>query len=612
MAAPALVVLLAIAVMLPGCSEGEYIPLLAPGGNRDWPADPRWHSLSVSLGDPYFMDGVWNTEALSEGPTIVLVTLGTEALEYADGQWTVRTNGLAAGMLSVVQVGADEFVAVGAAGAASRRKGNTWRTEETGTDNSLGVVVAADGVVWAAGWQGTVRRWENGVWSGLPTAGDDDLVGIAVLHDSLFVAARGGGIRVWDGLTWGVLPDGPWGTSAVQGVAAAGRLYAAAGSLYVREPAGWRTITDTDLHGPYAVDMKVTGGLLWYEFYGNWRNIDTVGAPWQPQLGEFLGSGVLAPRADGDYLVASWGPTFTWVEEGVARRDPAGLLDGIGIVPLSTGGLLNLTDIGVILREATSQTLVLAMAQIPLIDEFGFRAGYGHNPDDYYLAGYRCLYHCVGGQATLLGTWDEERRFNSLAIGADNVLYGGDDDGVWRWQGTSWQRVLPLLAAEAGRHDVWSLGNGNLGALDQDGQYYRTLEGQWSSLGYTKRNTLLLAGSDGTLFTVGPMNSTDDFPGGNALRVFDDRAGVFQDLWQQGMGPLVDLDIEGGTSRDGEVLIWTRDPVMVFTLSGPPTLADWQVVAGPLDANIVRVERLPDGNLLAQERRSGGFHLYRP
>jgi len=36
----------AVTTGLWGCSEGEDIPLLAPGGGMEWPADPAWIPLS--------------------------------------------------------------------------------------------------------------------------------------------------------------------------------------------------------------------------------------------------------------------------------------------------------------------------------------------------------------------------------------------------------------------------------------------------------------------------------------------------------------------------------------------------------------------------------------
>ena len=89
---------------------------------------------------------------------------------------------------------------------------------------------------------------------------------------------------------------------------------------------------------------------------------------------------------------------------------------------------------------------------------------------------------------------------------------------------------------------------------------YYLQDGQWNSLGTMGWDVVQLCGEDGTLFVIREEHEYDSY--GNSLLVYDDRAGAFRDLGQQGMGPLKDLTIAGASSRNGEVLIWTRNPSM--------------------------------------------------
>ncbi len=600
-----------MASTLVGCGGGEVLPLVAPGGSSDWPADPRWRAVVPLLVGEDFRDGAWVRETSFADPVVALVGERGAVFVHADGRWAAQKTGLQANLNVVVSLGANVFVAVGDDGAACWGENGHWQVADTGTQNHLEAMLAVDGVAWAVGQEGTVRRWEAGQWSGLPSAGTDDLVGVTVLNDSLFVAAGTAGIRVWDGAAWSTLPVGPWGESAVKAVAAVDndQLYAAADSLYVRSAVGWHTITDTRLAGVDKIGMKVTGHTLWYSFWGWWLHLDPTTVPGQVSIDAPFG--ILAPRDAETYLTVESGPTVAWVADGKLRQDPAGYLSIRSVITLSTGGMLVLTHNGVFQHDGINLTQILDREQIPGMPDRGFAAGCGRDADDYFLVGSEVVYHCVNGQATELGTWEEIQNVNSIAVDQDNVLYMGGDQGLWRWQDVSWQRVLPVLADQQQYFEVWPLGNGRLGAIDSNEQYYLQFADRWSAIGEQRRGTLLLAGADGTLFTIGRVDSREGFDVGNGLRIYDESSGAFRDLMNRGMGSLVDLDIYRGTSRNGEVLIWTRDPSMAFTLSGPPGMADWNVVAGPLAADIASLERMPDGSLLARQNYQG-FHAFRP
>ena len=168
------------------------------------------------------------------------------------------------------------------------------------------------------------------------------------------------------------------------------------------------------------------------------------------------------------------------------------------------------------------------------------------------------------------------------------------------------------LPDELQRFWVWPLGNGSLGALNDNREFFRLHEGQWRGVDQLNWNAVLLAGVDGTPFVLQEMGGGGDHAPGNALLVLDERAGAFRNLRNQGMGPLLNLRIEGATSRGGEVLVWTASPAMVFTLVGPPLQADWRLVAGPLDSQLEHVQRMPDGKLLALDSDRRTFYSYQP
>ena len=137
-------------------------------------------------------------------------------------------------------------------------------------------------------------------------------------------------------------------------------------------------------------------------------------------------------------------------------------------------------------------------------------------------------------------------------------------------------------------------------------------DGLWIAMGDLNRQATVLAGDDGSLFALMDLPGYDNFSGGNGVLEYDDQAAAFREAQQQGMGALVNLNIKGSSSRNGEVLVWTSSPAMVFTLKGPPAQGNWQVVAGPLDADIRMLERLPDGSLLAWVSDKREFSIYRP
>ncbi len=598
-----------------GCSKGEDIPLLAPGGGTEWPVDSGWISLTpLAANGLFFYAGVWDPTPAPGGPMLVMVGYESTIVEYHDGVWSSRGKGLGMHLTDVAWVGAGEFVAVGEDGAAAWRRDGVWQSEETGVTTDLDKIVVADDVVWAAGTNGTVVRRQDGQWTVLPSSGVDFLVGMAALHDSLFAVDYGSDIRVWDGQSWGTLSNLPWGEDMVSAVVTNGDglLYAAADSLYVRDPAGWRSITDVDFGHPSFVRMKATGSVIWFRVEGEWSYVDPQVAPWQPAVSVPTSHSGFVPKDQDTYLTISSNGVVTWFESGRVSRDPAGDIGGIGRIALATGGLHFMTDLGVIRRDAETLTVVLDIEQIPSVGHGNFRVGCGSGPDDYYLVGGTWLYHCSNGMATLIGSWLHNRFFDSAAVGADQVLYAGDYDGLWRWQNNAWQRVLPVLPEQFAHYRVWSVGDGSLGAADWEGRYYRLQDDQWSYLATMRGDAAMLAGTDGTVFVVGSHSSTNDFPGGNVLWTLDERAGAFNTHWDQGMGPLVSLRLDGNENHAGESLIWTRNPTMVFGLDGPPANASWQVVVGPSDKRFDRLVRLADGSLLAARISGGEFFLYRP
>jgi hypothetical protein len=616
-----LVLFLGLTALGPGgCGEGENIPLLAPGGTGVWPADPGWNLRPALLNGELVFDGLWSRQDVAGSPQVVMVGSRGTILEYTDELWkTFYTNGIT--FYTVVEPQPGEFVANGREGQAMRRVGDAWISEDTGTEKALLKSIARDGVVWAVGAQGAVCRRAAGTWTTLPAASESDLLDVAVLNDSLFVVTRQGDVRIWANEIWSDMPGGPWlaeadslyGEQGVLGLATVGdgRLYAVADSLFVREPTGWRTISDWAHNNWSSLETRVVGQTLWYGHEEDWWRIDPTVAAWQPQRQLLVAAEVMAIRDEANFLASTNYGNMTWVEEGVVRRETAGRLGVRGHITLAEGGMYLMADVGVVRRLDAEVLTVLAGEEIPLASGHSFKVGCGLSPQDYYLVGREALYHCVNGVPTLLGTWENNEWFSiSAAVSATGELYIGTDEGLMQWQGGAWEQVLPRLAMDNWDFDVWPLGDGRLGAGDTNGELYCLQDGQWNSLGTVGRDLVQLRGADGTLFVV--RDQYDDNFNGNTLLVYDDRAGAFRNLGQQGMGPLTDLHIDGSTSRDGEVLIWTRNPSMVFTLSGSPANADWQVVAGPLDEDIRWLERLPNGNLLAWVNDEREFAVYQP
>ena len=357
---------------------------------------------------------------------------------------------------------------------------------------------------------------------------------------------------------------------------------------------------------------RVVDREIWYGHSYAWYRIDPSVAPWQLREAVPSGQPVMAISEKGDYLSSSSTASIVWVEDGESRPDINGQLRIYAHLYLDDGDFLLHTDGGLVQRSATSVRQVLDSSQIPLATRWDMRAGCGASQDDYYLVARTALYHCVRDQAILRGTWEPGLSFNSVGLSATGEVYAGEGDGLYHWQGSSWQKVLPLPESQEQGFKVWSLGDGRLGAIDTNGQCY-FLEGDlWVSMGKQRWRTIVLAGDDGTLFSLQELSGSENFPGGNGLSIYDATAGAFRAPQQRGMGALANLDIVGGTSQAGEVLIWTRAPSMVFTLRGAPAQGDWRVVAGPLDLNIVAVDRMPDGCLLARTSNDEEFSIYRP
>ncbi|MDX2473071.1 MAG: hypothetical protein QNL91_05135 [Candidatus Krumholzibacteria bacterium] len=606
-------------LVLSGCGEGEDIPLLAPGGTSVWPADPGWNLRPALLNGEWVSDGLWSRQDVAGSPRVVLVGSRGTVLEYTDGQWqTVSAGGNT--FSTVVELQPGEFVANGELGLAMRREGGVWVSEDTGTEMTLLKSIARDGEVWAVGSEGTVCRRAAGLWTTLPTAGESSLIDVAVLNDSLFVVTNRGDVRIWANESWSDMPGGPWlaaadsnfGEQGVLGLATVGdgRLYAVTDSLYVREPNGWRTISDWAHNNWSRLETRVIGQTLWYGNYAGWWRIDPTVAAWQPQRRLLVSAEIMAIRDDTNFLASASNGSMNWVEDGVVRQETAGRLGVHGHIALAEGGMYLMADVGVVQRRDSGVQVVLAEAEIPLASRYGFEVGCGLGPQDYYLIGHKALYHCVDGVPTLLGTWEDDWHSVTGAVATNGELYLGTSKGLMQWQGGTWQQVLPRLGTENWEFAVWPLGDGRLGAGDTNGELYYLQDGQWNSLGMMGRDVVQLCGEDGTLFVIREDHEYDS--NGNSLLVYDDRAGAFRDLGQQGMGPLKDLPIAGASSRNGEVLIWTQNPTMVFALSGSPASADWQVVAGPLDEDIQWLERLPSGNLLAWVNDVREFAVYQP
>ena len=612
--AATLTALMGLSAGLSGCSHGEDIPLLAPGGGSDWPADPRWQAVPELAAGHVFNDGAWDPLSPDDNPHVAIVGEGGAVCELRDGDWRTATPAGAADLHTVVCPEAGLFVAVGADGAAVVRTASGWREEATGTTVALTAAVASAGSVWVAGEGGTVLRRQAGAWTTLPSAGDRALDSIATLHDSLFVAVRDAGVRVWDGSDWSDLPPTVWGSEPVRAVAVTsdGRLYALADSVYVRGLDSWHSAADIDFEWLNRLTVKVTGKTLWFGYWGTWWKLDTAFAGQGPATRLEPAGSIIVPRDEGNYLACGSQLSLMWSRDGSIRQDPAGRLDIRGHIVVASGEMLLMTWGGVVRHDGDGVTQVIDSDVLPGLLTYEFRSGCGTSSDDFFLVGETQVYHCRAGQAPEpVGGLPPSGQRGS-AVGADGVLHVGTGDGLWQLQGESWRKVLPVLSDQEVRFEVFALGDGRLWARDSNRDCYLYSAGSWTLVLAGTSESVMVAGEGGSVFLVTKQWSEVTGGDSNVLLVLDERAGGLRSCGSQGMGVLSELSIEGAGSRDGMPLIWTRSPRMVFTLAGPPVEADWRLVAGPCRVSFDRIERLPDGRLLALDTSFSEFHLYRP
>lgn len=608
-----LVGLLLAAIWATGCSEGDTLPLVAPGGSDVWPADGGWRQVGGLLAGGMSLDGVADPQT----GTIVVVGTWGAALEYRAGRWIRSPLPSAAPLRSVVSLGGDEFLAVGDGGGIWHRSANGWAREESGTGAGLRLVYHASGGVWAVGDRGTVLRRDVAGWQSLPAPTRGNLVGATVVHDSLFVVGdeEGNDLLAWDGEQWRAMSSGPWGTRRIVGIAslAGETLYAAADSFYVREATGWRTITDNrfwESEGRYALKVKIVDHSFWYRYGGSWYAVDPAVAPRQPA--QYLSTyfQTIVPLGGEDFLEVSDNGQVGWVESGQRHQDPVGELNVLRAFPLSAGGFVLETGRGIAGWADRASSLIISAAVRDSVLGGWAQTGCGRDTSDFYLGTGHGIHHYLGGQLTTVASWDDNHDFKSLVRSEDGQFHLAGNDGLWRWTGTELVPSRPLGVPEDTRYTAWSSGAGDVVAEDGRGYYYRWAGESWLPLGYLRRGTVVLATTDGTLIAVRKNGGGGDNAYRNTLLVHDNDAGVFRDLGALGMGVLADLDLKGGVSLNGELLVWTATPSMVFRLNGNPRNANWELVAGPLAAGLGGLTVLPDGSLLGLDTGMDSFHLY--
>ncbi|MCB1183014.1 hypothetical protein KDM41_06250 [bacterium] len=598
-----------------GCGEGDSVPLLAPGGGREWPIDDRWIELPQTFGDGYLIDAAWDPGADVAARRVLLLANDKTVYLGENGAWTVETVPATMPLREVVAVGPDAFLARGDGGEAWLRRAGVWRREETGVADDLPVCDRQDAATWFGGPDGTlVRRDDEGWRTFAPPRAGVDIRGVAARGDTLFVAIAGSD-SVWArvGETWTPLAPGPWAGTELRGlhVMPDGHLLVAATVVWGRTTAGW---IDLGALSGYELDAvrfrSVPGRLFAEEFEGIsraqvWTTIAwSGGAPSSPERIGFAG---VSARDATHWVTAEWRGRVRWWDGETWTADPGGRFPVSVVLAAGTDGLLVMTEAGIAFQEVGRRVAICNWSDFPGCS-YATSTGAGRGPTDFWVVGAGGLFHVLHGAVTRVDAAPPSGTLQNAAVDGRGRLHVVTDR-LWRWS-DGWE---PLLLADEGSlpsERVWPLGDGRL--------IYRGLDSEVRILGDEGGFTLGRINDPEHIFATatGRLAYLDRLDGDSGrqewnLLLWDPQGGGFRNVGSHGLGALAGLfriSARGGARP----LVWTDNPCLVLTLDGDPPASDWNLLAGPAPRSFYTVTILADGSLLALDGSRDSFHLYRP
>ncbi len=609
---------LTAAALLGGCGQGDIVALPAPGGATEWPLDPHWILLSPLAGDNELLDADWRPDpaGADSGQAVIVGERGV--VLWRDGARLHREDaGADADLLDVALLDdAGAALAVGRGGTAVRRTPAAWRREDTGARADLRRLTRDGGNWWAVGAAGTALRRDASGWRDLSAPTAATFVSAAVHDGALYAGAN-------DGALWRLDADGawqsaatPWDTLFAAGLAVSGRgdLFAMADSLYRLTPQGWTAVL-YESWLPSRDDgwrLLAAGDTLYLATGEELLRVrpydDDPRFDWATGFGN--GAAVAGSR-----LLSVGERQIQWRDPGASRLDPAGLVRYQNWVDFEDGSSGLYSSDGLFLADRQGLVLHTDREQLRPDGNSPLRL-WGADPDDLLGVFWDdVIRRRQGGAWSVVAPCEEGYDVTSLALDGQGRCLMATDRGLARWTGSQWDWILGRAEdgpdISTGRHFVRRGGAGDLLAWDGRGMVYRERDGDWHVLTDIDEVGWVVQDAAGDVYvfgyswSIGPDPSrtvTLVRPGAGQVRVYGDET----------LGVMDGRRLGGVTDRTGEVLVWTRDPEMVYRLAGSAGALDWELVAGVLPSEINGLGVLADGSLFTAARTGEVYHYRRP
>lgn len=579
-------VMLGAMLWLAGCGGGDTLPLVPVAGTCDRPPDPFWNQLSPLCGNRAQLDAVWS----GAGDACVVGTAGLVLRKQGNRPFRLENPGTDAPLFGVTMIPDGTIIAVGAAGTVAERGTGGWATSQVTGAGSLQTIISEGGLAYAVGSAGTViARDDQGHWRDLDFPGTADLTGVAVRQDTLAVSGSGGALWLLADSRWIDLSVGPWQDQAVHSVTWLddGRFLAIADEFYLGSPDGWEIpeLADWYFLGT-GRRVKNAAGHLWVTTDHEVVRINPAGESW---TWDYFFSGnnpALAVLDREQFLLTSSEGNITWYRAGERTTDPAGL-DQFELFRLGDGTVGARTDDGLLVPGTLGLETVLEFDG--QINETMGRptALAGRSLDELFLARIGQLWRLSGGQLELVADLGDGDFIYDMILDTAGNLHLGSREGLFRWNGAQVERTLEFADNFSGAQ----FSRTRWGSLVANVGYYIWYLGEagWVPL---DRQPLVVVGepSPGDLLFI----NRDDFQ----LR----RPGVgLVDEGSFDPAPVCPgLGYGGGVDSLLGLYVFSSAHSLVFRLNGNPQLGNWDLVAGPLDGEILALEILADGTMLAK------------